>query len=98
MHVITQKRIWEAQFLYPTSSSALDHWYRVISKNTFSNFAELKASFKSVDRVGEWYIFNIGGNKLRLIANIHFNRQKIYIQRIMDHKEYDLEAWKIWSH
>lgn len=98
MHIITQKRIWEAQLLYPSSATALDQWYRIVSKNSFKNYAELKAIFKSIDKVGEWYIFNIGGNKLRLIANIHFNRQKLYIRHIMNHKEYDHEPWKTRSH
>ena len=94
MHIITQKRIWEAQKKYPESISALDGWYRVIKKNQFRNFAELKRSFNSVDKVGSLYVFDIGGNKLRLIVNIHFERQKIYIRHILTHIEYDKDNWK----
>jgi Uncharacterized protein conserved in bacteria len=38
--------------------------------------------------------FNIGGNKYRLIASIHFNRNKIYIRHILSHAEYDQGDWK----
>jgi mRNA interferase HigB len=70
MHVITQQRIWEAKKKYPEVKSALDGWYRIMKLNKFNNFAELKQSFNAVDKLENYYIFDIGGNKLRLIANI----------------------------
>ena len=94
MHIITQKRIWEAKKKYPESANALDGWYRVIKGNQFSHFAELKKTFSSVDKVGDLCVFDIGGNKLRLIATLHFQRQKIYIRHILTHKEYDRNDWK----
>lgn len=93
MHVITQKRIWEAKEKHPESASALDCWYRIMKKNQYNSFAEVKKSFNSVDKVNNHYVFNIGGNKLRLIANIHFKRHKIYITHILTHKEYDKNTW-----
>jgi mRNA interferase HigB len=94
MHIITQKRIWEAKKKYPHSTAALDGWYRIIKSNQFDNFTQFKKAFNSVDKVKNLYVFNIGGNKLRLIANIHFNRQKVYIRYILTHKEYDKDTWK----
>lgn len=94
MHIITQQRIWAAKRKYPDAESALDGWYRVMKKNQFDHFAKLKRSFNSVDKVGSYYVFNIGGNKLRLIANIHFNRQKVYVRHVLTHKEYDRGDWE----
>jgi mRNA interferase HigB len=51
----------------------------VIEKNRFANWSELKSSFKSVDRVGDLVVFDIGGNKYRLIAYIRFEKQIVYI-------------------
>lgn len=95
MHIITQKRIWEAKKKYIAHANVLDGWYRIMRKNHFNNFAELKQVFGSVDKVGDLYVFNVGGNKLRLIANVHFNRQKIYIRHVLTHKEYDKNQWQI---
>ncbi len=95
MHVITKKRIWEAQKKHPESANALNGWYRIINKNRFENFSDLKRTFNHLDKVGNLYVFDIGGNKLRLIASIHFNRQKIYIRYILTHKEYEKNNWKI---
>ena len=94
MHIITQKRIWDAKKKHPASASALDGWYRIIKKNQFGNFAALKKSFNSVDKVGDLYVFDIGGNKLRLISTIHFHRQKVYIRHILTHHQYDQDDWK----
>ncbi len=94
MHVISKKKILEATVLFPESASALEGWYRVISKNTFKNHAELKKTFGTVDKVNNLYVFNIGGNKIRLISSIHFNRQRIYIRHVLNHKDYDKAKWK----
>ena len=94
MHIITQKRIWEAKQRYPSTSSALDGWYRIMKKNSFANFTELKSIFRSADKVNDYYVFNIGGNKIRLIANIRFVKQRVYIRHILTHKEYDKSNWK----
>ena len=95
MHVITQKRIWDAKKEYPESASALDGWYRVIKSNHFASFSDLRKTFNSVDKVGDVFVFNISGNKLRLIASIHFNCQRLYVRYILRHNEYDKNNWKI---
>ena len=94
MHVIAKRRITEAKQLYPECKSALDGWFKIIKDNEFGNYAELKATFNSVDKVDDLIVFNIGGNKLRLIASIHFNRQKLFVRHILTHKEYDKNKWK----
>lgn len=94
MHIITQKRIWEAKEQFPDAASALNGWFRVMNKNQFNSFSDLKKSFKSVDKVGCLYVFDVGGNKLRLIASIHFNKKRVYIRYILNHSDYDKGFWK----
>jgi mRNA interferase HigB len=94
VHVITKKRIHEAVKRFPEAESALYGWYRLISKNSFQGFASLKAFFGSVDKVGSLYVFDVAGNKLRIIASIHFNRQRVYIRHILNHNDYDKQKWK----
>ncbi len=94
MHIVTRKRIKEAKTLHPECESALVGWLRVIEHNEFKSFAVLKAVFNSVDKVEHLFVFDIGGNKLRLIASIHFNRQKLYIRHILTHIEYDKGKWR----
>lgn len=94
MHVITRKRLNEFAEKFPDTKNALADWYHLTRRNNFSNFAELKIIFSSADKVGKLTVFNIGGNKVRLIAAIHYNRKKVYIRQILTHKEYDAEKWK----
>lgn len=93
MHIITQKRVWEAKIKYPQSAQALDGWYRIMKRNNFMSFSDMKKSFNSVDKVGHFYVFDIGGNKLRLLANIYFCRAKVYVRFVLNHKEYSKGRW-----
>ena len=94
MHVITRKRIEEFAKKHPDCRSALEAWYRIIKKNNFNSFDELKAYFSTVDIVGKLTVFNIGGNKARLIAAVHFNRRKWYIRHVLTHSEYSKGKWR----
>ena len=89
MHLITHARILVAQQRLPECSRALDLWYRLMKRRTYRTFAELKAVFGSVDKVGNVYVFNVGGNKARIVAAIHFNRAKVFVRYVLTHAEYD---------
>lgn len=94
MHIITRKRLNDFAEDYPDARSALEHWYRNMKRNNFASFAELRNIFPSADQVGKLTVFNIGGNKARLIAAIHYNRRKIYIRAVLTHQEYDQNKWR----
>ena len=94
MHVITQKRIWEAKARWPQAATALDTWYRLVKAHSPMDFAEMKGLFPAVDKVGTQHVFDIGGNKLRLIAVVHYRAQKLFIQQVLDHGEYDKGKWR----
>lgn len=65
-----------------------------MSKSNFSSFNQLHTTFPTADKAGNLVIFNIGGNKYRLIASMHFNRGKVYVRQVLTHQEYDRGAWK----
>ena len=94
MHIITRKRLNEFAEKHPDTKAALQRWYRLMKSGRFSSFAELRKTFPSADQVGKLTVFNIGGDKARLIAAIHYNRQKVYIRAVLTHDEYDKGKWK----
>ena len=57
-------------------------------------FAELRETFPSADMVDDLTIFNVGGNKYRLIAAIPFNRRRVYVRHVLTHADYDRGEWK----
>ena len=94
MHIITRKRLNEFAEKHSTATSGLAHWYRALKRNNPANFAELRRVFSHADQVGGLTVFNIGGNKARLIAAIHYNRRKVYVRAVLTHAEYDIGKWK----
>jgi mRNA interferase HigB len=94
VHVISRKRLNEFVKAHPESKAALLQWYKTVKSKNYSSLNELRADFPSADKVGKLTIFNVGGNNIRLIAAIHYNRQKIYIRAVLAHSEYDKGKWK----
>lgn len=94
MHIITRKRLNEFAAKHPNARPGLVHWYRTLKPAAIGSFVELRALFPSADQVGPLTVFNIGGNTARLIAALHYNRQKIYIRAILTHREYDEGTWR----
>ena len=80
MHVITHTRIIEAMQKWPQAETALDGWYRTIKANDPKDFAEMKQLFPAVDKVGKFHVFDIGGNKIRLIAVVMYQAKRVYIR------------------
>jgi mRNA interferase HigB len=94
MHIISKKRLIEFINKHPDCSSAIESWYRIVKHSNFDSFIELRQVFPGADKVDNFTIFNIGGNKARLVAAIHYNTQRIYIRHILTHKEYDRGSWR----
>ena len=89
MHIISQKRIKEAVETHPSIAGALKAWLKLMRIHNPANFSELKRLVNSVDKVGRFHIFDIGGNKLRLITIVDYQYHKIFIREILTHQEYD---------
>ncbi len=94
MHIITRKRLNEFAEKHPAAASGLVHWYRALKRGNPANFAELRKMFPHADQVGGLTVFNVDGNKARLVAAIHYNRRKVYIRAVLTHAEYDAGKWK----
>jgi len=89
MHVISKKAIEAFCLTHHVAKSPLEAWYRLVSTSSFDNFTEVKQSFNSADYVPPYTVFDVAGNNFRVIAVIHYNRQKLYIREVFTHTEYD---------
>lgn len=94
MHVIAKKRLSEFWKKHPASEKRLRVWYGICNRSSFKSFAEMRRAFGAVDKVGRFTVFDIGGNKWRLISVVHYNTGKIYVRAVLTHKEYDQDHWK----
>lgn len=90
MRIISIRRIREYYEAHPESKVALLYWVEVVKRAKWRNAMDVKRSFGSVDLIGgQRYVFNIGGNKFRLVAVVQFNHDCVYIRFIGTHSEYD---------
>ncbi|MCK9510334.1 MAG: type II toxin-antitoxin system HigB family toxin [Pigmentiphaga sp.] len=94
MHVIAKPILVAFWAQHPAATSALQAWYRLMTSHDFHDFHNLRNTFASADLVDGLTVFNLGGNKYRLIASIHYNRRKVYVRQILTHTEYDHGKWK----
>lgn len=94
MNVISFRRIREFNLLHRDAGSALKAWYTVVKRSRWQNLAELKQTYPSADLVDRYTVFNIKGNKYRLVSRIVYRSQTVFIVAILTHKEYDLGKWK----
>ncbi|MGH9784206.1 MAG: type II toxin-antitoxin system HigB family toxin [Terriglobia bacterium] len=76
------------------AGAPLDRWYRVAKRANWDSFADVKQTFNTADFVAPHIVFDIGGNKYRLLAEINFRKRVLFIRCILTHKEYERGAWK----
>jgi mRNA interferase HigB len=89
-------RFWSK---WPAAQGPLIEWHDKVRRATWSSFVDVRATFGQTDQVRvasgrPVAVFDIGGNKFRLIAAIHYNKQIVYVLRILTHREYDDQKWK----
>jgi mRNA interferase HigB len=89
MRVVSNKALLAFADEHPDARVPLQGWRRAIQSGAFASFSDLRSTFGSVDKVGRFFVFDIGGNKFRLVAAIHFDRQTLYIRHVLTHREYD---------
>jgi len=94
MHVISRRPFYEAARRFPNQRDALMDLYRVLSRNSvrFDGPDEMRSLFPSLDNFkyrDKWWVLDVGGNHLRMIAYILFSRNVMYVKHIVTHAEYD---------
>lgn len=91
MQIVAKKRLrqfWEKQ---PQAKTAVKAWYAVVAKVIWKKPADIKATFgTAVDFIADnRVVFDISGNKYRLVAHISYEYKAVLIKFIGTHAEYD---------
>jgi mRNA interferase HigB len=81
------------------AASGLEYWLEVVAAAHWKKLHDVRLSFRSADEVKvasgrTIVVFNIGGNKYRLITAIHYNVEKVFVLRFTTHAEYSKDRWK----
>lgn len=94
MNVVSRKALKSFAKAHVFAAEPLDNWYRRARKAKWKNLAEVRLDYPHADPVGKCTVFNIGGNKFRLITKISYVGQTIFIKHVLTHREYSKGGWK----
>ena len=94
MNVIGHRAIREFSMKHADARTPLDDWYRITRRSRWNNIVEVRSIFPTADAVGELTVFNIAGNKYRVVVKIDYDSHLILMKHVLTHAEYDKGAWK----
>jgi mRNA interferase HigB len=94
VRIVGREKIAEFQIKYSDSIAPLDRWMGIVEAAAWKTTADVRATFLNADFVGGKVVFNIGGNKYRLISTTSFEVQIVSVEAVLTHKEYDKGKWK----
>ncbi len=90
MRIITKKRLREFYERYKDAEQSLLSWYREVEKEDWDTPAEVKEKYRSASILGDSrVVFNIKGNKYRLVVKIKYEYRVVYIRFVGTHAQYD---------
>lgn len=88
MHIISRKMLVDFWLKHPPAKNPMEAWHKAVEHASWGNFADIRNTFNSADKAGELVVFNVGAG-YRIVAAVHFNRHKVYLQHVFTHTEYD---------
>lgn len=94
VRIISRKAIKDASARHSEWAASLNAWYKITKSANWNSLEEVRASWKSSDKVGKFVIFDISHNKCRLICTIKYDWKMVYIRGVLSHAEYDRKDWE----
>jgi mRNA interferase HigB len=94
MHLISIRNLRDDAIQYPDVKSEIDTLNKKIKNAKWQNLEDVRKEFRDAEAVGNFTIFNIKGNKYRLIVGINYEDQTIFYKYFITHAEYDKDKWK----
>jgi mRNA interferase HigB len=94
MHLISISRLRVFISQYPDVENQIEDWDIIVRSADWQNLIEVQQTYSSAEAVGNSTVFNIKGNRYRLIVSIDYQKQIVYFKYFLTHAEYDKEKWK----
>ena len=81
--------------MHPDALEPLLRWYKIAKAARWDNLTDVRSDFGHADSVGKFTVFNIAGNKYRLVVDVAFRFHTVYVLHILTHHEYSKGRWKV---
>ncbi|MFN0105933.1 MAG: type II toxin-antitoxin system HigB family toxin [Bryobacteraceae bacterium] len=95
--MINRQALRQMMKAHSDAEAALDAWWRATKAARWDRIGECRQSFAGADQVGRCLIFDILGNKYRLITVVSWRNQRIYVKAFLTHREYERNTWHKWA-
>lgn len=92
MRVFTLATLRSFWTKYRDAETPLRDWLKAARNASWESLADVRRAYGNADQVGRCFVFNIGGNKYRLIVALVPGR--VFVKHVLTHAEYDQDAWK----
>ena len=93
MRIISRKALREFSERHADAKVPLDAWYRILKGREYRSPHELRADFPTASFLGpRRAVFNIGGNKYRLVVDMRYDLGRVYVRHVLTHQEYDRKS------
>ncbi len=94
MHLIAITNLRKEAGAYSDVKKQIESWYAVVKKANWQNLEQVKQTYKDTEAVGNFTVFNLKGNKYRLIVGMDYQNQIVYYKYLLTHAEYNKNKWK----
>ena len=99
VRIVTEATLRDFAAAHPDAATWLGHWRLVVRRETWRSIADVRRHFPAADPVvvasgRTMTVFNVRGNRYRLITGIDYQRSAVYLKRLLTHAEYDKDQWK----
>jgi mRNA interferase HigB len=94
MKIISKRALAEFWKEHPEAKASLLNWYYIVKGSTWEDFSDIRKTFRRADIYRDCVIFDVGGNKYRLVVKIRYRIKCVFIRFVLTHSDYDKESWK----
>ena len=89
MHVISKAILRDFWEIHSEAKEFLQAWYREVKKEDWDRPANIKEKYISASFVKDRVVFNIHGNRYRVVVKINYEKRVVFVRFVGTHKEYD---------
>ncbi len=89
MHIISLKTLRDFWWKHLDAEQPLRYWHTVAENSRFTDLADLRRSFGTADYVPPYTVFDVAGNKFRVVVLVRYRDGKMFVRWVITHREYD---------
>lgn len=97
MHVVSKRGLLETASRHADCLGPAVAWFHVARRARWLVLESVRRDFPAADQVGHVLIFNLRGNRYRLVTRVSYRSQRIYVKALLTHAEYDRKEWMKWA-